>query len=99
MPGVRTVQPFTPHRAYFETDDTTRRVQREVQTLRAATKSFVNNRGRKHHPESAGAEVMRAAEEHERRVRALDVAVEQRQVCHQLKFAFHFEPAQSATFN
>jgi hypothetical protein len=42
---------------------------------------------------------MRAAEEHERRVRALDVVVEQRQVRNQLKFAFHFEAAQSAAFN
>ena len=99
MPCIRTVQTFTSHRADFESNDATGRVERQVQTVRAAAKSLVDNRGGKHHPDSAGAEIMRAAQEYERRVRALDVVVEQRQVRDQLKLAFNFEPAQPATFN
>jgi len=54
-------QPFASHRAYFHVDNATRKVQREIQTVRAAAKSFVDDRGRQHHTHAGGAEIMRAA--------------------------------------
>ena len=92
-------QPLASHRAHFHCDHAARNVQREIQAVRAATESFVDDCGRKHHAHTGGAEIVRPAQKDQGRFAVLDVVVEQRQGGRELDFTPDSEPAHLASFN
>jgi hypothetical protein len=96
---VWTRQPFTSHRTNFHTDHATGQMQREIQPVRAAAKSFVDDRRGQDHPESGRAEILGASKKDERWVGVLNVVVQNRQAGDKLNLAPGLEPAHSAAFD
>ena len=92
-------QAFASYRAHFHSDHAARNKQRQIQTIRAATESLVDDRGWQHHAHAASAQIVRPPEKDKRRLTVLNIIVEQRKRCGQLDFTSHSEPAQVASFN
>jgi hypothetical protein len=74
-------------------------MQREIQPVRAAAKSFVDDRRGQDHPESGRAEILGASKKDERWVGVLNVVVQNRQAGDKLNLAPGLEPAHSAAFD
>jgi len=96
---VWTRQPFTSYRTNFQADHAAGQMQREIQPVGAAAKSFVDDRRGKDHAHAASAQIVRPPEKDKRRLTVLNIIVEQRKRCGQLDFTSHSEPAQVASFN